>query len=291
MTALLGPSGCGKTTLLRLLNKLVSPDSGRIFYKGVDIAEVPSVEHRRRVMMLSQNPVLFPGNIRDNLEVGFRLQKTEAPGEVRLREILSQVRLDKDLDGPCEQLSGGERQRLVLARVCLLDPEVYLLDEPSAALDEAGVASAALESLAESFNDGVVAPLFWFLLATPVAALGYYILRLAAYEGGDDTRRLANHWLVLADWIPTRLLALSFALAGNFTATWEVIRERLLKPYIGQCLGVSQLNELLKVITDYYLGKGRVTSRAYLPQQDLSTGHLQVLVVEGKVSVSPQVTR
>ena len=60
-------------------------------------------------------------------------------------------------------------------------------------------------------------------------------------------------------------------------------RERLLKPYIGQCVGVSQLNELLKVITDYYISKGRVTSRAYLPQQDLSTGHLQVLVVEGKL--------
>ena len=60
-------------------------------------------------------------------------------------------------------------------------------------------------------------------------------------------------------------------------------RERLLKPYIGQCLGVTQLNELLKAITDYYLGKGRVTSRAYLPQQDLSSGHLQVLVVEGKL--------
>ena len=60
-------------------------------------------------------------------------------------------------------------------------------------------------------------------------------------------------------------------------------RERLLKPYIGQCLGVSQLNDLLKTITDYYLGKGRVTSRAYLPQQDLSSGQLQVLVVEGKL--------
>ena len=136
MTALLGPSGCGTSTLLRLLNKLASPDAGRIFYKGVDIAEVPSVEHRRRVMMLSQSPVLFPGNIRDNLEVGFRLQKTDTPGDARLREILAQVRLDKDLDGPSELLSGGERQRLVLARVCLLDPEVYLLDEPSAALDE-----------------------------------------------------------------------------------------------------------------------------------------------------------
>ncbi len=60
-------------------------------------------------------------------------------------------------------------------------------------------------------------------------------------------------------------------------------RARLLKPYIGQCLGVAQLNELLKAITDDYIGKGRVTSRAYLPQQDLSSGHLQVLVVEGKL--------
>ncbi|MGP0014262.1 ShlB/FhaC/HecB family hemolysin secretion/activation protein [Pseudomonas sp.] len=60
-------------------------------------------------------------------------------------------------------------------------------------------------------------------------------------------------------------------------------RERLLKPYIGQCLGVPQLYELLKVITDRYIEKGLVTSRAYLPQQDLSTGNLKVLVVEGKL--------
>ncbi|MCS3836422.1 hemolysin activation/secretion protein [Pseudomonas sp. JAI111] len=60
-------------------------------------------------------------------------------------------------------------------------------------------------------------------------------------------------------------------------------KTRLLKPYIGQCLGVTQLNELLKVITDHYIEKGLVTSRAYLPQQDLSGGHLKVLVVEGKL--------
>ena len=58
-------------------------------------------------------------------------------------------------------------------------------------------------------------------------------------------------------------------------------RSRLLKPYLGQCLGVVRLNELLKVITEYYLSSGLVTSRAYLPQQDLSSGHLRVLVVEG----------
>lgn len=68
--------------------------------------------------------------------------------------------------------------------------------------------------------------------------------------------------------------------ADSLSATDRV---RLLKPYIGQCLGVTQLNGLLKVITDYYIDKGMVTSRAYLPQQDLSSGHLSVLVVEGKL--------
>ena len=60
-------------------------------------------------------------------------------------------------------------------------------------------------------------------------------------------------------------------------------KARLLKPFIDQCLGVTQLNELLKVITDHYIEKGLVTSRAYLPQQDMSAGHLKVLVVEGKL--------
>ena len=60
-------------------------------------------------------------------------------------------------------------------------------------------------------------------------------------------------------------------------------RQRLLEPYLNQCLGVPQLNELLKTITDAYLEKGLVTSRAYLPQQDLSSGHLQVQVVEGRL--------
>lgn len=60
-------------------------------------------------------------------------------------------------------------------------------------------------------------------------------------------------------------------------------RERLLEPYLGQCLGVVQLNALLKDITDRYIAKGLVTSRAYLPQQDLSSGHLKVIVVEGRL--------
>ena len=65
----------------------------------------------------------------------------------------------------------------------------------------------------------------------------------------------------------------------------------ILKPYSGQCLGVGQLNQLLKDITNHYLGRGYVTTRAYLPQQDLSTGHLQVLVVEGDERIARQRAR
>ncbi|EGH99368.1 ShlB/FhaC/HecB family hemolysin secretion/activation protein [Pseudomonas syringae] len=60
-------------------------------------------------------------------------------------------------------------------------------------------------------------------------------------------------------------------------------RDALIKPFQNKCLGVAQLNDLLKTITDHYLDKGLITTRAYLPQQDLSTGDLQVLVIEGKL--------
>lgn len=63
----------------------------------------------------------------------------------------------------------------------------------------------------------------------------------------------------------------------------EAARERLLAPFVGQCLGAGQLNALLKAITDYYLDRGYVTTRAYLPQQDLNDGSLEVLVVEGRL--------
>lgn len=136
VTSIVGESGSGKSTLLRLLNKLISCDSGEIFYNDQPINTINSVELRRNVVMLPQLPVIFPGTVRDNLLIGLKFSEKPTVDDAKLRQILNIVHLNKELDDDSDKLSGGEKQRLALGRVILIDPEVLLLDEPSSALDE-----------------------------------------------------------------------------------------------------------------------------------------------------------
>ncbi len=136
VTCIIGESGSGKSTLLRLLNKLISCDSGKIMYNGQDLNSCDSVELRRTVVMLSQLPAIFPGTVRDNLLIGLKFAEKPAANDDKLLHVLNMVHLNKGLDDESDPLSGGEKQRLALGRVILLDPEVFLLDEPSSALDE-----------------------------------------------------------------------------------------------------------------------------------------------------------
>lgn len=136
VTCIVGQSGSGKSTLLRLLNKLISCDSGEIFYNDKPLNTINSVQLRRNVVMLPQLPAIFPGTVRDNLLIGLKFAEKPTVDDVKLGHILNIVHLNKDLNDDGDKLSGGEKQRLALGRVILLDPEVFLLDEPSSAMDE-----------------------------------------------------------------------------------------------------------------------------------------------------------
>ena len=141
ITAIVGPSGSGKSTLLRLLNRLDVPTSGSILLDGTDLAELDPQSLRRRVAMVFQRPLVFPGTVIDNLTVAHPdLADTEAVAALN-RVGLGEVRLDQD----AESLSGGEAQRLALARVLLNDPEVLLADEVTSSLDRE--AAAAIDQL------------------------------------------------------------------------------------------------------------------------------------------------
>lgn len=135
VSILTGESGGGKTTVLKLLNHLISPDEGKVFYKGKDIATLDPVQHRRNVIMLQQMPAIFPGTVKDNLVAGLMFSEKAVPDDRVLEEALHSVHLRKSLETEAEELSGGSAAGLRWP-VLLLDAEVYLLDEPSSALDD-----------------------------------------------------------------------------------------------------------------------------------------------------------
>ena len=108
ITCLIGPSGSGKTTLLRMLNRLNEAEEGSIYFNGVDIKEMHPIKLRRKIIMLGQTPILYPGTIADNLQIGLALSEQPLANEKRLRAYLEKVGLHKELDDTCEKLSGGE---------------------------------------------------------------------------------------------------------------------------------------------------------------------------------------
>jgi phosphate transport system ATP-binding protein len=148
ISAFIGPSGCGKSTLLRVLNRMYAlyPHQravGEVLIGGRDIlgATVDVAELRYRVGMVFQKPTPFPMSVYDNVAFGLKLAGGMRSAEIKIRvesalkdaAIWDEVKDKLHADG--RSLSGGQQQRLCIARTIAVQPEVLLLDEPTAALD------------------------------------------------------------------------------------------------------------------------------------------------------------
>jgi tungstate transport system ATP-binding protein len=139
MLAIIGPSGCGKTTLLRLLQFLERPSAGRLVFDGQQIDTPPPLALRRRVTTVFQRPIVLNRSVRDNLAYGLMARGAKAYGD-RIARLLSALALEPFAHAPARTLSGGEVQRVAFGRALAFDPEVLLLDEPTANLDPRNVA-------------------------------------------------------------------------------------------------------------------------------------------------------
>ncbi|MBS3986059.1 MAG: ABC transporter ATP-binding protein [Selenomonadales bacterium] len=135
LVALLGPSGSGKSTLLKLIAGLEMPSAGQVLFDDCDVTLLPA-RHRQAVIVF-QDHCLFPHlTVKENVAFGLRA-RGESRGVIdkKVGEILEVVRLPQRRNSLPHELSGGEKQRIALARACVLQPRVLLLDEPFSNLD------------------------------------------------------------------------------------------------------------------------------------------------------------
>jgi len=148
VVGLIGPSGAGKSTLIRCVNRLVEPSSGRIFLNDLEVTSLGSLElrrARRRIGMIFQEYALVERlTVMENVLSGrlgyvpfWRSFSRRFPGEdiAKAYRLLERVGLSEHVDKRADALSGGQRQRVGIARALEQDPELLLVDEPTASLD------------------------------------------------------------------------------------------------------------------------------------------------------------
>lgn len=155
-----GPSGSGKTMLLRALARLLPQVSGSLALGGVPADEIAPAEWRSRVALLPQKAAIQPGSVRANLLLPWTLKIRHAerrPSDVELADALASVHLrDIALDREAARLSVGQAARVALLRVLLTKPQVLLLDEPDAALDDASAEAVAVATRGFAAAGGAV---------------------------------------------------------------------------------------------------------------------------------------
>ena len=156
--ALVGPSGCGKSTTISLLERFYEPTSGTICMNGINISHLPVRQYRKHLSLVSQEPTLFQGSVRENLILG--LDRLVSDAEIHQACTDAEIHdfilsLPQSYATPLSgashgSLSGGQKQRLCIARALLRQPQLLLLDEATSSLDSLSesLVQAALEKLA-----------------------------------------------------------------------------------------------------------------------------------------------
>ena len=208
--AIVGESGSGKSTLLKLLMRFYDPTEGRILIDGVDARDIDLDSLRSRIGLVSQDPYIFNGTIRDNIALGqanaTMQQVVEAARAAGLDEFISQLpdRYESMIGERGANLSGGQRQRLAIARALLRDPDILIFDEATSHLDTA--TERAIQRSLKTALAGRTVILVAHRLSTIRQADVIYVM-----ESGAIAESGTHHELIEQD--------------GRYTALWRAQSE------------------------------------------------------------------
>ncbi len=239
--AIIGPIGTGKTTLLRLLNLLDTPTDGKVLFDGLDttnVSEKIKLNARRRMAMVSQKPVVFNANVYSNIAYGLKVRRESNIYE-KVTNALEMVGLSRYKNRKAPTLSGGEMQRVALARAMVVDPEVLLLDEPTANLDPRSV----------DIIEGMI------------MRLGHHIAILMTTHDMTQGQRLSHRIGVLIDG---EIIQMGkpwevFTRPENMQVAKFVGMENIIKGTVkwneGGVVGIDVNGKIIEGISDYHIGE------------------------------------
>ena len=200
IAAIMGPSGCGKSTFVRTINRLIEPDSGEIYFKDIAIHNLPSAQMeqvRKEIGFVFQHFNLIKRlTTKQNVALGlvkngFSLKQAYDRAMVALRD----VGLAELADFKVDKLSGGEKQRVGIARALVMEPDLILLDEPTASLDPILVTEVldVLEKIAKTRkNSSIIIVTHEVAFARRVADKIYFMDKGKFIESGSPEEVLNN---------------------------------------------------------------------------------------------------
>ena len=154
--SIIGPSGSGKSTILRIINHLIRPDTGKVYYNNQCITDKNAQKIRLKMGMVFQHFELFPHKtVLENITLAPVVHKilTKTEAETKAKELLKMVDLENKIYDYPNTLSGGQKQRVAIARSLSMNPDVILFDEPTSALDPEMV-SEVLDTIKILKNSG-----------------------------------------------------------------------------------------------------------------------------------------